>query len=176
MKCEVCGRQIQNEEANFCEYCGSSFREQRQGSSHMQPRNQGITYPNGPVNGPMNGPMNGPGNNYSAMQGYGMPGAPFAPQPMERPTSFLSWLGTYGLLLIPFAGWLAFVILLFIWAFSDTTPVAKKNWARATLIFVGVMIAVFVVYMIYIMGTPEFKQMYDLTYQQMMDAYSNGAK
>jgi len=27
MICNTCGRNIQNEEANFCEYCGNSFRE-----------------------------------------------------------------------------------------------------------------------------------------------------
>jgi hypothetical protein len=160
MKCENCGRQIQNEEANFCEYCGSSFREQRQGSFHMPPRNQEL--PN----------MNGPMNNTPPMQGFNMPGAPFAPQPMERPTSFFSWLGTYGLLFIPIAGWLAFIILLFIWSFSDSTPVSKKNWARATLIFAGILIVAFVVYMIFIMSTPMYQQMY----QQMMDSYTNGVQ
>lgn len=175
MKCEVCGRQIQNEEANFCEYCGSSFREQKQGSFHTPPRSQGLPFQNGPANSPMNGPVNMQGNNPN-MTGFGMPGGPFTPQQAERPTSFLSWLGTYGLLLIPVAGWLAFIILLFIWSFSDTTSAAKKNWARATLIFAGIMLVIFIAYMIYIMGTPEFKQMYDITYQQMMDAYSNGAQ
>ena len=29
MICKVCGRTISNEEANFCEYCGASFRELR---------------------------------------------------------------------------------------------------------------------------------------------------
>lgn len=29
MECRMCGRQIQNENANFCEYCGESLRENK---------------------------------------------------------------------------------------------------------------------------------------------------
>ncbi len=152
MKCNVCGRQTQNEEANFCEYCGGSFREHMQNSINMPPQNQGIPYPGGPM------------NNMGPMPGHGMPNTPYIVQ-NEKPTSFLNWLGTYGLLFIPLAGWLAFLVLLFIWAFSDNTPTSKKNWARATLILVGILIVVFIIYIIAIMNTP----MYQDIYQQMMN-------
>ena len=36
MKCNVCGRHTQNEEANFCDYCGSPFREHMQAFYDIQ--------------------------------------------------------------------------------------------------------------------------------------------
>ena len=78
------------------------------------------------------------------MEGIGQPGS------AERPISFLSWLGTYSLLgallFIPYLGWIGMIAILLFWAFSNKTPATKKNWARVTLIFVGILM-IFVVVM-----------------------------
>ncbi len=143
MICNNCGRQIQNEAANFCEYCGFSFREHRQ-TARVE-GGQGL---------------------YNQPELHQEP-APVSGQPLtaaqqpgveERPISFLSWLGTYALLLVPYVGWLIFIIMLFIWAFGNSTPVTKRNWARVTLIFVGI-VAVFLILFIVIFYVPMFQQM-----------------
>lgn len=39
MECKVCGRHTENEYANFCEYCGTSFRENYQ-PDYLEKQNQ----------------------------------------------------------------------------------------------------------------------------------------
>lgn len=148
MRCNVCGRQSQNEEANFCEYCGSSFREHMQAPFPMPSREQGNPYGNGPT--PM---MHG---NNMAQGNRNTEG--------KESISFLNWLGTYGLLFIPIVGWLVFIIMLFIWSFSNNTPTSKKNWARATLIYAGVMIIIAIA--LFVMF---YLPLYQQIYQQMMN-------
>jgi hypothetical protein len=156
MKCNVCGRQTMNEEANFCEYCGSSFREhmQQQPMNQMPPYNQGNLYnQENPYNA---GPMP------NVMPGVSPQSNPDLVQP-ERPTSFLDWLGTYGIMLIPCVGWLVFIVMLFIWGFGNKASTSKKNWARATLIFAGVLLVLVIAYLAMIMP------LYMDIYQQMMN-------
>ncbi len=156
MKCNVCGRQTMNEEANFCEYCGGSFREhmQQQPMNQMPPYNQGNLYhqENSYPAGPMPNMM--PGANPQSNPNLVQP---------EKPTSFLDWLGTYGIMLIPCVGWLVFIVMLFIWGFGSKASTSKKNWARATLIFAGVLLVLVIAYLAMIMP------LYMDIYQQMMN-------
>ncbi len=174
MRCKVCGRESQNEGANFCDYCGNSFREQAQAPYHVDFRqhemqsNQGY-YPN------TMGMQYQQGNPAQGFQGQGYP------QNLEdnRPTTFLNWLGTYGILFIPFVGWLIFLIMLIVWSVSGNTPASKKNWARATLIFSAIMFIIVVIYLFIVIMSmdPELiKQIqsgtfdYD-TYNQILREY-----
>lgn len=128
MVCNTCGRHQQNEDANFCEYCGASFRGD-------------------------NGHDIEPVNNYNSQYGTGNTSTPTQP-PMpeainvnqkEKTVSMLEWLGTYLIMFIPLVGGIVFFIMLLIWSFSNTIPTSKKNWARATLIFYVIMIIIFIV-------------------------------
>ncbi len=129
MICYNCGRQIQNEAANFCEYCGASFREPSQAA--RPEAGQPFYHIPGVQKEAFR--MNEP--NQMLVSQTGIP---------EKPMGFMSWLGTYSilgaLLFIPYFGWIGFIALLLFWAFSNKTPATKKNWARVTLIFVGIMI------------------------------------
>jgi hypothetical protein len=113
---------------------------------------------NGPMNGPMGGPMGGPANGQMNRPIY------MGQENTDKPISFLNWLGTYALLLIPYAGWLAFITLLFVWAFSKNTPVSKKNWARANLIFTAVTIIIIVVYLIILLNSSMFQNILNGTF------------
>ncbi len=135
MTCHTCGRQIQNETANFCEYCGASFREHAQTA---------------PVSG-MGQPFFS--RTYTEPASNMMAGMPQTAT--EQPTSLLGWLGRYAVLFVPFVN----IVMLLVWAFSNTTPVNKKNWARATLIFLAVVFILFMSYMAAVMSTPLFQQM-----------------
>lgn len=155
MRCDNCGRMIQNEEANFCEYCGSSFREQRQAPFHIAPneqefqRDNRMLYPNMSSVAPNQTPT--PNQNFTpSVEGQ------------EKRDSFLGWLGIYGLLFIPFAGWLIFIIIVFLWAFGGNASVTKKNWARATLVFVGVLVVLFIIFTVIMLFTygPMYQEMY----------------
>ncbi len=130
MICNNCGRSPYNEEANFCEYCGSPLREHLQMAYHMEPQRQTI----------------------------------HQTEPGEQPISFLNWLGSYGLLFIPVVSW----VMLFVWAFSNTTPKTKKNWARATLIFMGVIVII----TMYLMGSSVYRDI--LNGNLDLSSYSQG--
>ncbi|HPU63453.1 MAG TPA: hypothetical protein PK304_04805 [Mobilitalea sp.] len=107
MICHTCGRVIKNEEANFCEYCGASFR----GENAFDIKSSPVA----PVSEPV------------------------IASPKEKPVSFLNWLGSQLLILVPYVG----LVMLFIWAFGHNTPVSKKNWARAMLVIMlisGIML------------------------------------
>jgi uncharacterized membrane protein YvbJ len=150
MKCNICGRQSQNEEANFCEYCGSSFRETSRTPYPINPREQVSQ------------------ENYNQLPGVGMQ-APYRMNAQnttetEKPVSFLNWLGTYGMLFIPIAGGLIFIVMLFVWSFSGNTPTSKKNWARVTLIFSAIMLILFIGYLIVLFSTPMFRDMMNGTF------------
>lgn len=171
MKCNVCGRQTVNEEANFCEYCGSSFREHmQQPINQMPPYHQGDLYNQG-------NPYHA-GSVPNMMPGVYPQSNPNLVQP-EKPTSFLNWLGTYGIMFIPFVGWLVFIVMLFIWGFGNSASTSKKNWARATLIFVGIGIVLFIAYLALVItvngdmiqqmmnGTFDYNSYYDSLYNNL---------
>ena len=159
MMCNNCGRQPQNESANFCEYCGASFREQSQAARPDTGR---------------------PFNSIPGMQQEAIPlnhqnivpGVPSGMQ--ERPISFMSWLGTYAILgalfFIPYFGWIGSIALLLFWAFSNKTPATKKNWARVSLIFVGIMLII-VVIMLFAFMSLYSQQIIDGTFD--MNNYYN---
>ena len=82
----------------------------------------------------------------------------------EKPISFMNWLGIYAILgalmFIPYLGWIGFIALLLYWSFSNKTSATKKNWARVTLIFVGIIIVIIFIMLI------AFTSMYS---QQIID-------
>jgi len=114
MKCNICGRQSQNEEANFCEYCGSSFREHVHTALNSTPREQ--IGASGRYSGSMAMQMS---DGAAGQTGAGATES-------DKPISFLNWIATYGIIFIPFVGGIIFIVQLFIWAFSNNSPSSKK--------------------------------------------------
>ena len=155
MRCNVCGRQTMNEAANFCDYCGSSLREQNTSSNDSPQFGQGSSFP-----------QNEPASEIIHNQNDWIPQAAEREQP-EKPVSFLDWLGTYGIRFIPVVGWLIFLIMLFIWAFSKDTPQSKKNWARVKLIYTGIALVVIIIFLVIFLNF--YIPVYMDIYQQMMD-------
>ena len=145
MVCNTCGRSTVNDDANFCEYCGGSYREHVHTVINTAPQSQ-----------------------IAAER-----------ENKEKPISFLNWLGTYGLLLIPFVGWLIYLVMLFIWAFGNKTPESKKNWSRATLIYTAVSVILAIVilisYLMYFMNSPMYQDMLNGTfdYNSLYNSYQN---
>jgi hypothetical protein len=156
MKCNTCGRGLLNEEANFCEYCGASFREH----THTIVENTLGEQRQSEVAGLMQAPI-------TAQLPNGVTGLNTAAATgKDRPISFVNWLGTYALLFIPFVGFLIFIIMLFVWSFDGKASESKKNWARVNLIITLIVIILIVVYMAAVFSSPMFQDMF----QQM----SNG--
>lgn len=164
MICKICGRTVQNEEANFCEYCGASFRP---GMDNRVPESERLsdTISNGqggigqPSLGQESIAQNGSWQsdhgqssygsnsmNGQAMGGYTNNSNPTYCQSNvasnEKPMSVGNWLAVMLLGFVPLIGPYAFLALLFFWSFSKSVPPTKKNWARATLI-VALILVVF---------------------------------
>jgi ABC-type Na+ efflux pump permease subunit len=57
-------------------------------------------------------------------------------QLMNKPISLGEWFVTLLIAAIPLVGF----IMLFVWAFSGNTNVNKANWAKATLLWMAVLI------------------------------------
>jgi uncharacterized membrane protein YvbJ len=115
MVCNACGRNPSNESANYCEYCGTSFRD-----NIVTIHEENKTY------------VAQQDDRKDKNEG------------VEKPISFGNWMGTMLLPLIPIVGPLIYIVMLFVWSFSSDSPKSKKNWARATLIISVLAIILFV--------------------------------
>ncbi len=109
MQCTMCGREITNPEANYCEYCGTAvgavaYRETQQ--------TQQTTDTN--------------------------------PPKTDRVSTWL-FLGIMALPMVPFVGTIAYLVFLFYWAFAPSIEDSRKSFARATLIYTGVMLLLAIV-------------------------------
>ncbi len=114
MICKACGRNTANENANYCEYCGTSFSENipiRQEDSLAAKEQQSVEVSN---------------------------------EANEKPISFKNWMGTMALPFIPIIGIFIYIVMMFVWAFGSDTPKSKKNWARASLIISVIAIVLFI--------------------------------
>ena len=142
MICKTCGRTIANEEANFCEYCGASFRA---GVDNVYPEFKNNTtnvYQNTPSHydqdgsAHMQGDASRKGNPYQPDNGQSVAGT--QDNTIEKPMTFGNWLMVMLLPFIPMVGTIAYLALLFMWAFGAKTPATRKNWARAMLVMLVV--------------------------------------
>jgi small-conductance mechanosensitive channel len=66
----------------------------------------------------------------------------------QAPVSVKDWIITMVITAIPMVGF----IMLFVWAFSDSTHPSKKNWAKASLIFFAIIIGLYIM-MIAVFGS-----------------------
>lgn len=75
------------------------------------------------------------------------------------PVSTGDWVITILITAIPLVG----LIMLFVWAFGSGTPASKANWAKATLIWFLIGIALWVVF-VAIFGVAIFSGLDQGTY------------
>ena len=66
--------------------------------------------------------------------------APVQQPTLEEPMKLGEWVGTILLTMIPCVG----LILLFVWAFSTTEKKNKQNYAKAMLIIMGCVVALYI--------------------------------
>lgn len=127
MVCNMCGRNTQNEEANFCEYCGSPFREQTQNSY--------------PIENNMQNKME---------QKVTEKPIPFSNWLVTNTILFSS-------LLIPWIGPVIAMVFLIIMSVNQNSSESKKNWARSTLLCGAVYLIIILALLAMIMNSSLFK-------------------
>ena len=144
MICRVCGREIANENANFCEYCGASVKDGRVADGYAVPEQgnpprenadsfRGTADPSRGMPDPFRG---------RTLDRSGRPGGDLRVSDSEEKEpviGFGNWMITMLLPFIPMIGPLVYMVMLFVWAFGGTNR-TKKNWARAMLIMLIISI------------------------------------
>ncbi len=58
------------------------------------------------------------------------------------------WLITLLITAIPIVN----IVMFFVWAFGDGTNPNKANWAKASLMFLGILIALYIILFVVIFG------------------------
>lgn len=59
-----------------------------------------------------------------------------------KPMTIGDWLITFIIQAIPLVG----IIMIFVWAFGDSTHPSKKTWAQATLIMMLIVIVLMIIF------------------------------
>ena len=65
-----------------------------------------------------------------------------------NPMSVVDWIMTSLIFAIPIVGF----VMLFVWGFGSNTQPSKANWAKATLIMIGISIVIFLLFFGSILG------------------------
>lgn len=144
MRCMVCGREAMNPEANYCDYCGSPFREsEKNGQDATSVRN---AYQD----------REAPGES-----GYTAFGTTEYREELRMPRkgssqakgiSVWMFLGIMCLQFVPGIGLFAYIGVLLWLGFSPQIADARKNWARASLIYTGIMFVLSFAYLKTLLG------------------------
>ena len=144
-ECKVCGRKNPLPEANFCYYCGASFR----GS---EAAGEAVKLPEETEN--------------SSVKEAAVTETDVTQ--VKRPFTTFRWLGLLLLLLIPPYGWIAFLVIALISAFGANATDERRAFAKAFLIFSAIVI---VLACILIYSNPElmdqYMEQYNKTLQEM---------
>ncbi len=131
-ECKVCGRTNPVEGANFCYYCGTSFREVGASDPREELRREFQKAEEEPVTVP------------------------------TKKMSKWQWMATFLLLFLPVYGWLAFLVVVCLSAFGASSSEERKEMARGLLLFVGISVVFTILAFIYLMKyDPEFTKMFE---------------
>ena len=73
---------------------------------------------------------------------------PVNESPNYNPMSIGDWIITNLIVAIPIVGF----VMLFVWGFGSNTQPSKANWAKATLIMIGISIVILLLFFGSILG------------------------
>lgn len=68
--------------------------------------------------------------------------------PEKKHVSLGGWLLRLLINLIPCVGGLIFFIMLFVWSFDESYDDTSRNWAKAQLIYTGIIIVLIIAYLV----------------------------
>jgi len=122
MICKECGREITQEDAHYCYYCGSSLLD----GPAVQRTNDSE-------------PLVKPSADSNIEEIKEIDGIKYI---WDRQYSLLTWIGIMVLQLIPFIGQIGYVVILCMLAFGKGAKGNIKNFAIASLIYFGISIIV----------------------------------
>jgi hypothetical protein len=65
----------------------------------------------------------------------------YGQDPITKPMSFGDWIKTLLLMIIPIVN----IVLLFVWAFGSVTNLNKKNFSRAYLLLMAIVLVLYII-------------------------------
>lgn len=144
MRCMVCGREAMNPEANYCDYCGSPFREsEKNGQDATSVRN---AYQDREAPGESGYTAFGTTEYREELR------MPRKDSSQAKGISVWMFLGIMCLQFVPGIGLFAYIGVLLWLGFSPQITDARKNWARASLIYTGIMFVLSFAYLKTLLG------------------------
>jgi len=151
MRCSECGREPMNQEANFCDYCGNSFRRygdqgwQTEETMKKETKTQGYSAFGMP--GEEDETQGATYHTYgqTAHKEYASGGA------AGKVTSVGTYLAAMLSMFIPYVGVYLFLGILAYWGFGSKVSSERKNFARALLIFAVILVVFTVIGLSYMM-------------------------
>ncbi len=66
-----------------------------------------------------------------------------------KPMSIGDWIITFLITIIPIVN----IVMLFVWGFGSNTQPSKANWAKATLLWIVIIIVLYFLFFAAIIGT-----------------------
>ena len=166
MKCSKCGAELE-EGAVFCGSCGAKVEAEQTVEEPIEAVQEEISAPEDAADTQANGEGASTAT-YAQQPEPERKAAPsvsavFTQNDSEgEPVSLGIWVCRNLIRFIPFVGGLAYIIMLFVWAFDKKYNSTSRNWARAELIFkaVGIVIAIVIISMIVIfLSAIDFDEM-----------------
>lgn len=158
MRCKVCGREAMNPEANFCDYCGSSFRQYGEGFRQEEPKAQETG--NYSAFGTLENDRQELYGEESHRAGRGVGNVAGEE---EKPVTIWTFLGVLLVLFVPYIGFYVFLGMLFYWAFASNISGVRKTFGRAMLIYAVIML----IFMMISLSVLMESGMFDSIFQQM---------
>ena len=147
--------------STFCQGCGAPLTDSQKAQANIVEASN--NYGNTSINANKNYYDNSPYSSYNSNQTPAYPGnsapvnQPYQQNMVNYPpyndpnaehVSTLSWIGIFCINLIPFIGYLVYLVMLFVWAFGSTPKRSLKTFAQAQLIVSAVVIGLVILFMI----------------------------
>ena len=107
-----------------------------------------------------------PATPVTPQQPYGGYQTPYYPPaaPQEKPVSVGGWIGRSLIPCIPGIGWLIYLIMLFVWMGDKTKEASFRNWAKAQLVVMGIVVGLAIL-LIFVLGVSVGEIVNEFTYQ-----------
>lgn len=144
--CPKCGAEA---DGVFCINCGAAVNESPAAPAAEKPAEAPVAAPVQPTYTPPVQPTYTPPvqPTYTApQQPYGY----YPPQkPVEEPISVGGWIGRSLIPCIPGVGAIIYLIMLFVWMGDKTKEETFRNWAKAQLIVMGIVIGLSILLIIF---------------------------
>lgn len=127
MICNRCGMTLKDD-AVFCHNCGAKVEAAGSGENYLKPPEAKPE--------PQTEPQPQPVQQYIYNNSYVQE---------KKHLGIGGWILRYLINFIPCVGPLVFTIMLFVWSFDEKYDDTSRNWAKATLIWMAVIVALFVI-------------------------------